>query len=153
MKSSNIITRKIKYSVNSNEDIDTILTYIRGYNNVLRFTFNRVQEHPNLSTKEISALQKTLSNVHIDVFLCGSAVYDAKAIMEKVGANKVVFGGKSLMLKRCQKKITNVEWKEQRLLPLYSIGQANNKGNRKFQILSSTQVLFKGASLGCCRIG
>ena len=143
MKSSNIITRKIKYSVNSNEDIDTILTYIRGYNNVLRFTFNRVQEHPNLSTKEISALQKTLSNVHIDVFLCGSAVYDAKAIMEKVGANKVVFGGKSLMLKKCQKKITNEEWKEQRLLPLYSIGQANNKGNRKFQILSSTQVLFK----------
>ena len=65
MKSSNIITRKIKYSVNSNEDIDTILTYIRGYNNVLRFTFNRVQEHPNLSTKEISALQKTLSNVNV----------------------------------------------------------------------------------------
>ena len=143
MKSSNIITRKIKYSVNSNEDSETILSYIKSYNNVLRFTFNRLQEQPNLSTKEVSALQKTMNNVLVDVFLCGSAIYDAKAIVEKVGTNKVIFGGKSLMLKRCQKKITNEEWKEQRLLPLCSIGQANNKGNRKFQILSSNQVLFK----------
>ena len=143
MKSNNIITRKIKYRVNSNEDGDTIISYIKSYNNVLRFTFNRLQEQPNLSTKEISALQKTMNNVLVDVFLCGSAIYNAKAIIETVGTNKVIFGGKSLMLKRCQKKITKEEWKEQRLLPLRSIGQANNKGNRKFQILSSNQVLFK----------
>ena len=143
MKSNNIITRKIKYRVNSNEDGDTIISYIKSYNNVLRFTFNRLQEQPNLSTKEISALQKTMNNVLVDVFLCGSAIYNAKAIIETVGTNKVIFGGKSLMLKRCQKKITKEEWKEQRHLPLCSIGQANNKGNRKFQILSSNQVLFK----------
>ena len=75
MKSNNIITRKIKYRVNSNEDGDTIISYIKSYNNVLRFTFNRLQEQPNLSTKEISALQKTMNNVLVDVFLCGSAIY------------------------------------------------------------------------------
>ena len=69
MKSNNIITRKIKYRVNSNEDGDTIISYIKSYNNVLRFTFNRLQEQPNLSTKEISALQKTMNNVLVDVFL------------------------------------------------------------------------------------
>ena len=143
MKNSNIITRKIKYNITSDEDKETILSYIKSYNNVLRFTFNRLQEQPNLSTREISTLQKTMNNVLIDVFLCGSAIYNAKDIIKKVGSNKVIFGGKSLMLKRCKNKITKEEWKEQRLLPLCSIGQANNKGNRKFQILSSTQVLFK----------
>ena len=69
MKSNNIITRKIKYRVNSNEDGYTIISYIKSYNNVLRFTFNRLQEQPNLSTKEISALQKTMNNVLVDVFL------------------------------------------------------------------------------------
>ena len=41
---SNIITMKIRYSVSSDKDKIRILEYIKNYNNVLKFTYNRVQE-------------------------------------------------------------------------------------------------------------
>lgn len=139
----NVITRKIKYSVASPEDADLIFSYIKNYNNVLRFTFNRLKENPVLKSSEIARLQKGMNNVFIDTHFLGSAVYDAKPLINKVGNNKVVFGGKNLMLSRCKGNITNEEWKRNRLVPLSSIGQANTKGNRKFSIVSSSQILFK----------
>ena len=84
-----------------------------------------------------------MNNIFIDTHFLGSAVYDAKSLINKVGNNKVVFGGKNLMLSRCKGRITNEEWKRNRLVPICSIGQANTKGNRKFSIVSSSQILFK----------
>lgn len=139
----NIITRKIKYSVASPEDAGLIFSYIKNYNNVLRFTFNRFKENPVLKSSEIARLQKGMNNVFIDTHFLGSAIYDAKSLINRVGNNTVVFGGKNLMLSRCKGNITNEEWKRNRLTPLCSIGQANKKGNRKFSIISSSQILFK----------
>ena len=47
-----VITLKFKYSV-SKENYKTILSYIKNYNNVLRFTYNRIQEGIK-STKELT---------------------------------------------------------------------------------------------------
>ena len=139
----NVITRKIKYSVASPEDADLIFSYIKNYNNVLRFTFNRLKENPVLKSSEIARLQKGMNNIFIDTHFLGSAVYNAKSLINSTGNNKVIFGGKKLMLSRCKGNITNEEWKRNRLIPLCSIGQANMKGNRKFSVVSSSQILFK----------
>lgn len=53
----NQITLKIKYSTNDDSK-NRILEYIKNYNSVLRFTYNRLHENENLKTKEITVLQK-----------------------------------------------------------------------------------------------
>ena len=43
---SNIITLKLKYSTDENSKT-RILEYIKNYNNVLHFTYNRLYENDN----------------------------------------------------------------------------------------------------------
>ena len=47
---SNIITLKIKYSTDENSK-SRILEYIKNYNNVLRFTYNRLHENGGFKNK------------------------------------------------------------------------------------------------------
>ena len=61
---SNIIPLKIKY-VSEDGDLSTIFNYIKNYNNVLRFTYNKIQENIR-STKELTLLQNTLNNIFIE---------------------------------------------------------------------------------------
>lgn len=91
----NIITRKIKYSVASPEDANLIFSYIKNYNNVLRFTFNRLKENPILKSSEIARLQKSMNNVFIDTHFLGSAVYDAKSLINRIGNNKLFLVGRN----------------------------------------------------------
>ena len=79
---SSIITMKIQYKVSSDKDKIRILEYIENYNNVLKFTYNRVQEGI-ISTKELTALQNKLNNIFIDSHLKNSAIYDAKMIQKR----------------------------------------------------------------------
>ena len=139
----NIITRKIKYSVSSSAEKELILKYIKNYNNVLRFTVNRLQEDPSLKTSQISSMHRGMNNVLIDTHLQGSAIYDAKTVINRIGNNKIVFGGKKLMVSRCKGNISHEEWSLKRLSPLCSVGQANMKGNRKFSIMLPSQIVFK----------
>ena len=134
---SNTITLKIKY-IPENGDLTTILSFIKNYNNVLRFTYNRVQEGIK-STKELTKLQKELNNIFIDSHFKNSAIYESKAFQNK----KAIFGGKKLFLDRCNNKLSQDEYRIKRLLPLYSVGEANYKGNRKFKILNEDVLLFK----------
>jgi len=60
------------------------------------------------------------------------------------GQNKLIFGSKKIWEKRQRNEITNEEWKQSRLLPIYSIGETNQKGNRKFVLdIDNNQILFK----------
>ena len=54
----------------------------------------------------------------------------------------MIFGGRKQFIRRCKGLISNEEWKEYRTQPLYSIGQANVKGNRKFRIDFETRKLI-----------
>ena len=72
---SNIITLKLKYSTDENSKTQ-ILEYIKNYNNVLRFTYNRLHENKDLKTKEITVLQKTMKNIFIDSHFKNSAIFD-----------------------------------------------------------------------------
>ena len=135
----NIITFKIGYECD-----DSLLEIIKQYNNVLRFTYNRLFENNILKTKDITLLQKTLKHCElIKSHLRNSAIYDAKALIEKNNKKQVIFGGKHLFKQRCKKKIEKDEFQLKKLRPLLSVGEAIQNGNRLFQIIDENTILFK----------
>ena len=135
----NQITLKIKYSTDE-QSKTRILEYIKNYNNVLRFTYNRLHENKDLKTKEITVLQKTMKNIFVDSHFKNSAIFDSKTLLHN---DKVIFGGKKLFIDRCQNKITKDEFQLKKLRPLYSVGESDKKGNRKFSIITENHIIFK----------
>ena len=136
---SNIITLKLKYSTDENSK-SRILEYIKNYNNILRFTYNRLHENKDLKTKEITVLQKSMNNIFVDSHFKNSAIFDSKSLLHN---DKVIFGGKKLFIDRCQDKITKEEFQLKKLRPLYSVGESDKKGNRKFSIITENHIIFK----------
>lgn len=61
-KNSNIITYKIKYST---ENSDYILSCIKDYNKILKFTYNRMYKDKIETTKELTKSQKKMNNIYI----------------------------------------------------------------------------------------
>ena len=135
----NQITLKIKYSTDE-QSKTRILEYIKNYNNILRFTYNRLHENKDLKTKEITVLQKSMNNIFVDSHFKNSAIFDSKSLLEK---EKVIFGGKKLFIDRCQNKISKDEFQIKKLRPLYSVGESDKKGNRKFSIITENHIIFK----------
>ena len=134
----NLITLKIKYSCNK-----SILDIIKQYNSVLKFTYNRLLENPKLKTAEITQLQKNINNCDlIGSHLKNSAIYDAKSLIEKSN-EPIIFGGKYLFKQRCQHKISKDEFLIKRIRPIYSVGEANQKANRLFDIIDNRTIIFK----------
>src|SRR5574344_744904 len=136
---SNIITLKIKYSTDENSK-SRILEYIKNYNNVLHFTYNRLHENEDLKTKEITVLQKTMNNVFVDSHFKNSTIFDSKSLLRN---EKVICGGKKLFIDRCQNKISKDEFQIKKLRPIYSVGESPRKGNRKFLIITENHIIFK----------
>ena len=142
-----IVTYKIPYSC---ENVNEILPYIEQYNSVLRFTYNRRRDNHDLDIsanefdKLIHRFQNQMNNVElIGSYLKDSANIAAKGLIEKHGLDPIIFGGKNLFLQRCDDKISKEDFKLERLSPLYSVGEANQHGNRMFQLLDLETVLFK----------
>lgn len=139
MKEENLITWKIKYSCDSN-----LSEFIKQYNTLFRFTFNRLSDNIKLKTADLNNIQKSINNCDLmNSWFRGCAEYQARAMIKSANKSNVIFGGKSLFVKRCQKKISKEEFLHKRLLPLYSIGEANAHGNRLFQIIDASTILFK----------
>lgn len=134
----NLITLKIKYSCDN-----SILDVIRQYNSVLKFTYNRLLTNSKLKTAEITQLQKSLNNCDlIGSHLKNSAIYDAKSLVER-STEPIIFGGKYLFKQRCQHKIDRNVFLIKRLRPIYSVGEANQKANRLFDIVDNQTIIFK----------
>ena len=112
MKKKNDITIKIKYSCDK-KDSDRILEYIKNYNNVLRYVYNRLYEAPGqkLSTKDAMAYINAMNNVFIDTYFKNGALYEAKALIKLNKEDKVIFGGKKLFLERDKGNISSEEFK------------------------------------------
>ena len=140
MGKSNLLTLKIKYQCD-----DNLLPIIKQYNSVYHFTYNRLFENPKLSTKEVTKLQKSLNNCGlIGSHLKNSSIYQAKEQISDTNSNKpIIFGGKKNFLLRCQNKITHEEFMLNRLTTIYSVGEANRKGNRLFDIIDINTIIFK----------
>ena len=137
----NIITIKLDYKSNQQE---RILECIKNYNSLFRSTYSFYQQVPDLKHSEATRLQSKLNNIFLDRWFFASAVYDVKSFKNKKKKDeKVIFGSKKNFFDRLRGKISKEEYQLKRLLPLYSVGEAPQKGNRKFQIEDENTIIFK----------
>ena len=118
----------------SEENKNIILDLQRQQNNVIRNTYNRIKDNEKITQKELTKLVNSMNNITIGSWLKQSAVTKAKHIFKTNKENKVIFGGRSLFLKRIKNKISKEEFRQKRLLPLYIEGETLQKGNRLFKL-------------------
>ena len=137
----NIITIKLDYKSNEQE---RILECIKNYNSLFRSTYSFYKQVPDLKQAETTRLQSKLNNIFLDKWFFASAVFDVKSFKNKKKKDeKVIFGGKKNFFDMLRGKISREEYQLKRLLPLYSVGEAPQKGNRKFQIEDENTIIFK----------
>ena len=137
-----IKTLKIKYTTSDKQIIRDLQ---RQYTSTFKITFNRVTEREGkISTKELTEKQKTINNNPLmDSHFKNSAIYESRRVYSSNKEDEKVIFRKDNLLDRARGKISREEFLENKYLPLCSIGEANKKGNRKFQILSESKILFK----------
>jgi hypothetical protein len=137
-----MITLKIPYK--SSDEFKLFLNNLRReYSLLVRYSYNRLKE--GVSEKDIRVLHKSLNNIdNIDAWTRQCSINEAKQILNKNGENKVIFGGKSNMIKYLKGLISKEKYKECRLLPLNIFGEAANNGNRKFKLdLYNDKIIYK----------
>lgn len=113
--------------------------------NLIRIAFNRAQE--GLNEGKIRALLRagTYNNVPLDTWFQQSAIRAGVGAFDSAKSRNqetVVFGKKSLD-EFNQGKISKLELLEARKFGVISTGEAPQRGNRKFQIISSKEITFK----------
>jgi hypothetical protein len=137
-----LITYKLPYKTDNPEDIETINQYQKVYSKVLRLVFNRKKD--GLSDKEVRSYMKTLS-FSVNCWVIESALYESKALISSNENESVIFGSKKQFIRCCKGLISNEEFKKSRISKFYSVGQANQFGNRFFglNIIDDNQIIFK----------
>ena len=138
-------TLKIPYTT-SDQDSLVVKKYRKQQSNIIRYAYNRLTE--NKSEKEIRLFCKNLNNIDLlNSWLIQSGIKKAEEIYKrnKNSDSKVIFGGKQNLINRINNKISKEEYKNNRLLPLNSVGESLMKGNRvfKFNIIEDNSIVFK----------
>ena len=137
-----MITLKIPYK--SSDEFKLFLNNLRReYSLLVRYSYNRLKEKN--SEKDIRASHKSLNNIrNLDAWTRQCSINEAKQILNKHGESKVIFGGKSNMIKYLKGLITKETYKQKRLLPLSIFGEAASGGNRKFKLdLYNNKIIYK----------
>ena len=125
----------------SEDDRNFIKDEIRKSSNMLRIAYNRFRD--GKSEKDIRLLSKQLKNIPSDSWFIQCAIKKANYLF-KTSKENVIFGGKFNFYQRLRKKISNKAFKEKRLLGIYSQGELQYYGNRKFKLdLKNNQIIFK----------
>ncbi len=138
-----MITLKLKYRLKDEQDMSLICDYHRQYSSCLHFLYNRISDNPSITEKELRLLYDSINNCSlINKWLFQCAIKEAKQIYNSHGS-KVIFGGKTNYFKRNKFSITKEEYKAKRISPIYSIGEASNKGNRFFRLKQGNILTFQ----------
>ena len=120
-----------------------IRDYQRQYSSCLHFLYNRISDNPSITEKELRLLYDSINNCSlINKWLFQCAIGEAKQIYKSHGV-KVIFGGKANYARRNKLAITKEDYKAKRISPIYSIGEANNKGNRFFRLQDNFNIVFQ----------
>lgn len=146
-------TLKIKYSLNNPSDKDIILSYMKAYSSCLHYMFNRVKDSSlnELSCRRLYQL-KQINNIDIlSSWFVQSSIREAISLCSSLEFRKsssLIFGGRSLFMKRAKGQISKEDFRIKRLSPIYSIGTSGktcvSKGNVKFYLNQDLKtVLFK----------
>lgn len=133
----------IAYKFNIQNDID-ISNYIREYNNVIRFAYNRFQENKKYTLSDVERLVKsTMNNLnYIDASIIKIAVNKAKSLKK----DNIIFGGKNLFFRRMKNLVSKEEYKALRQFPLMLRGsKSDTDGNRKakLNIIEDNIIILK----------
>lgn len=144
-----MITLKIKYS-SSDEFQDLLKEYRREQSCLVRSAYKMYAE--GSTDNQVRAYLRTLNFERMDCWFIESAISDARSMHKMILADhedgkplrKVIFGGKFNLKQYLKKKITKEEFKNNRLRPLRVIGEANQRGNRKFRLdAENNQIIFQ----------
>ena len=146
-----VITLKLKYELIDKTQKEQLIKLIKNYNSIYNLTYNNLIKNKNLgkisTVSDTLKYLKTKNNILLDSCFQSSACNEATANLIRLkNENKnpnCIFGGKILFNKRLQNKISKEEFKLKKLRPIYSIGQAREKSNSKFQIINYNTILFK----------
>ena len=138
-----MITLKLKYRFKDEQDMSLIRDYQRQYSSCLHFLYNRISDNLSITEKELRLLYNNVNNCSlINKWLFQCTIKEAKQIYNSHGI-KVIFGGKANYFKRNKLAITKEEYKAKRISPVYSIGEASNKGNRFFRLKEGNVLTFQ----------
>ena len=144
-----MITLRIKYS-SSAEFQDLLKEYRREQSCLVRSAYNMFAE--GSADNQVRAYLRTLNFERMDSWFIESSICDARSMHKMIledqeegkSLRKIIFGGKYNLKQYLKKKITKEEFKNNRLRPLRVIGEANEKGNRKFALnTESNEIIFK----------
>ena len=125
----------------SDDDRSFIKDEIRKSSNMVRYAFNRYKD--SKSEKDIRLLSKSISNVPSDSWFIQCAIKKANYLF-LANKEKVIFGGRYNFVQRLKNKISYNQFKDNRLLGIYSQGEKNYYGNRKFKLdITNNQIIFK----------
>ena len=141
-----MITLKVPYR-STTEFQEFLQNLRREYSLLVRYSYNRLKE--GITEKDIRSLHKSLNNINnLDAWTRQCAINEAKQTLNKHGENKVIFGGKSSMVKYLKGLINKEQYKDSRLLPLNIFGEKSRGGNRKFKLdLLDNKVIYKHSRL------
>lgn len=138
-----MITIKLPIQLNQ-EDQDFIFDLQRQQSPMIRCAYKQAEYGcAEISVRE--EVRKRFSGSKLDSWFQQSAVKSGIGMFKadsELGNSGRVFGGKKNFIRRLKGLITNEEWKEHRLLPVYLIGEGVRGGNRKFTI-NQDNLVFK----------
>ena len=135
-------TIKLPYTT-SDVSSAAIRALLKEFSPVVRSAYSRFMEG-----KTELEVRNYLRSIFLskDSWFLQSCIYDARG-MATVDTNQGrsrIFGSKKAFIARREGKITSSEFKELRLLPLTSVGEATKSGNRKFSIdIEDNSITFK----------
>jgi hypothetical protein len=128
--------------VNSLKEIHSLM---KQFSSVIRFSYNRYFEGIT-DIKEMKSLLKGLNNIgKLNSKQIEYAILEGKDVHTRFQNQKVIFGGKNNFYERCKGKISNDEFKINKLSPITCQGTTSNKGNTYFEldIIDNNKITFK----------
>lgn len=148
-----MITLKIKYSVDNDEQLTLIQKYQGQYSSLLHCMYQLLSKEDKLSSvltyiKSDSICNNyynSLNNIELMNYWFKQCSIRESYQMLQTGNRSCIFGGKKNFIRRCKGLISKEEYKKlKKLKPLYCIGDKSHKGNRFFYLQENiNQILFK----------
>lgn len=140
-------TFKLPYTTEDEEFFSVLQSYREVQSSVYRQVYKLLES--KITEKEIRDVLKTRNlGVFTDSWFQQSAIYFAKGQYKadtELGVTGRIFGGKANFTRRLKGLISNEEYQKKRLEPLYIIGEASARGNRKVE-LRKDSILVKFSS-------
>lgn len=133
--------KTVKLQISNKPDV---LEDMRIFSSMVRIAFNRFQD--GYSEKQITEYLNT--RFVANCWVIRSAIKEAHVLFDVQGQRHIMFGGKWNLKQYLKGLITKEQFKQNRLIPLCSIGETVKRGNRLINFnLQDNYITYKPSSL------